>query len=68
MYQKRKALIQYRGSRSQAEMGRKYGVTQQAWSQWENSINAPSAATMHRIATDANLPIEIIFFTYDNKL
>lgn len=68
MYQKRKALIQYRGSRSQAEMGRKYGVTQQAWSQWENSIHAPSAATMHRIATDANLPIETIFFTYDNKL
>ena len=33
--QKREALIEFRGDRSQAEMAEEYGVSQQAWSKYE---------------------------------
>lgn len=52
---KREKLIEFRGDRSQAEMGRVYGVTQQAWSYWENGFTAPSLATAKQIEIDSGV-------------
>lgn len=63
----RHKLIKYRGTRSQSEMGSMYGVTQQAWSKWERGIDAPKPHIMKRIAADAGMPMEIIFFDVFNN-
>lgn len=58
----RRNLINFRGNRTQEEMARKYNVTQQAWSNWENGKDTPRPATMLQIARDAGLTIEALFF------
>ena len=59
--QKREALIEFRGDRSQAEMAEEYGVSQQAWSKYESGKAKPELGLMLRISKEANKPIEEIF-------
>jgi len=63
----RDRLIKYRGDRSQDEMAKMYGVTQQAWSQWEQGIRTPSYLLMRRIANDIGRTIDDIFFANINN-
>lgn len=65
---KRKTLINFRGGRSQAEMGEKYGVSQQAWCKYENALATPSYEIMSKIAKDAGKSIEQIFFADNDNL
>lgn len=58
----RELLVKFRGNRSQAEMGKLYGVSQQAWSQYESGENAPRPALMAKIADDAKMDMRDIFF------
>ena len=64
---KRKPLINFRGKRSQAEMAVAYGVSQQAWSYWENGVSAPSIAMMQRLERDSGVPMEVLFYDVFNK-
>lgn len=59
---RRNLLIKYRGERSQEEMGLLYGVTQQAWSRWEQGITSPRHDIMLRIEKDSGMKMEDIFF------
>lgn len=59
---KRQLLINYRGDRSQAEMAKLYGVTQQVWSRWENGTQKPKTITMKRLEDAIGRPMEEIFF------
>ena len=59
--QKREALIEFRGDRSQAEMAEEYGVSQQAWSKYESGKAKPELGLMLRISNEANKPSEEIF-------
>ena len=54
-------LIRYRGARSQVIMANIYGVTQQAWSKWENETSAPSPAVMKQIEIDSRITMEELF-------
>lgn len=58
----RDKLIKYRGKRSQEEMAKKYGVSQQAWSKYENGTAVPSPSIMLRIERDSGIKMEDIFF------
>lgn len=58
----RKALISYRGKRSQAEMAKQYGVSQQLWSCWENGISAPTLPIIKKLEEDSGIPVEKLFF------
>lgn len=64
---KRPDLIKYRGERSQADMAKKYNVSQQAWSSWENGEKKPDVATMKQIEKDSGIPMETIFFDVFNN-
>lgn len=65
----REKLISFRGNRAQSEMAKVYGVTQQAWSQWEQGGSAPNVRIMKRIETDSGIPMEEIFFdVFNNKI
>ena len=64
---KRWKLIEYRGSKSQAEMARKYHVSQQAWSAWERGAKTPELFTMKRLEQDIGAPMETIFFDVFNN-
>ncbi len=64
---KREALISYRGDRSQAEMSKQYGVSQQLWSCWETGISAPSIALIKKLEEDSGTPMEELFFDLFNK-
>ena len=59
---KRQLLIAYRGDRTQEEMARQYGVTQQIWSRWENGTQKPKTITMKRLEDAIGRPMEEIFF------
>lgn len=58
---RRKKLIEYRGERSQAEIARKYGVTQQAWNKWETGAANPTVDKMKRLEIDSGVPMEELF-------
>lgn len=66
----RRLLITFRGNRSQEEMAQLYGVTQQAWSLWEQGLRTPPYLTMKKIANDIGSSIDDIFFadTDNNSL
>lgn len=64
---KRAKLIEFRGDKSQAEMGKRYGVTQQAWSMWENGDSSPNVVIMRQIEKDSGVAMEDIFFDIFNK-
>lgn len=58
----REKLVSYRGERSQEEMAKIYGVSQQAWSKYENGTAVPSPSIMLRIEKDSGVKMEEIFF------
>lgn len=58
----REKLIRYRGERSQEEMAKMYGISQQAWSKYENGTAVPSPSIMLRIEKDSGMKMEDIFF------
>jgi len=58
----RNALIKFRGDRTQKEMGDRYGVNQQTWSQWELGNVTPTANKMIKIARDAGTTVDELFF------
>lgn len=65
---KRQKLIDFRGENSQATMGERYGVTQQAWANWENGVGLPTVDKMKRLEDDIGIPMEEIFFdAFNNK-
>ncbi len=64
---KRRALIKYRGTRTQSEMGAMYGVTQQAWANWEAGKTAPGIAVMMQIQKDSGVKVEELFYDLFNK-
>ena len=65
----RDKLIEYRGSRTQAYMAKKYGVTQQAWNRWEKGDCKPNVVIMRQIEIDSGTPMEVLFFdVFDNKM
>lgn len=63
----RSLLVKYRGDRSQEEMAKRYNVSQQAWSQWENGVITPNVVAMKQIEKDSGYPMEQIFFDVFNK-
>ncbi|MBR1727910.1 MAG: helix-turn-helix transcriptional regulator [Selenomonadaceae bacterium] len=64
---KRQKLIDFRGTRTQSEMAKIYGITQQAWSAWENGETAPPAKVMKRLEDDIGVSMEEIFFDVFNN-
>ena len=65
---KRKFLVAYRGEASQAHMGKRYGVSQQAWCKWENGKAAPNVLTMKQLELDSGIPMETLFSDLFNNL
>lgn len=61
---KRWKLINYRGEKSQLEMAKKYGVTQQTWSKWETGERTPGRFLMKRLERDLHIPMENIFYDF----
>ena len=64
---KRQKLIDFRGDNSQAAMGERYGVTQQAWANWENGVGLPTVDKMKRLEDDSGIPMEVLFFDAFNN-
>lgn len=64
---KRQKLIDFRGENSQAAMGERYGVTQQAWANWENGVGLPTVDKMKRLEDDSGIPMEVLFFDAFNN-
>lgn len=58
----RDKLMKYRGDRSQAEMAKKYHVSQQLWSKWERGIGTPSPHIMLLLERDSGIKMEDLFF------
>ena len=65
---KRQKLIDFRGNRTQSEMAKLYGITQQAWSAWENGDKTPQPHIMKQLENDSGIPMEVIFFDAFNNL
>jgi hypothetical protein len=42
-------------------MGKKYGVTQQAWQKWENGKLTPKPLIMKQLEIDSGIPMEELF-------
>nr|DAE77950.1 MAG TPA: Helix-turn-helix XRE-family like protein [Caudoviricetes sp.] len=57
----RKALINYRGKRSQETMAELFGVSQQTWSAWEVGRATPPAKTMQKIAKMSKKSVRTLF-------
>ncbi len=64
---KRPELIKFRGDKSQADMAKRYKVSQQAWSSWENGEKRPDVTIMKQIEVDSGIPMEVIFFDVFNN-
>lgn len=65
---KREKLIKFRNGKSQKEMAKRYGVTQQIWSRWETGVRTPRIENMKRLENDIGIPMEIIFADIFNKV
>lgn len=61
---KRAELIKFRGDKSQADMAKRYKVSQQAWSSWENGEKKPDVTIMKQIEVDSGIPMEVLFLTF----
>lgn len=57
----REELIKYRGKRSQAEMAKMYGVSQQTWSTWETGYATPPGKVMQEIHKRSRIPLKRLF-------
>lgn len=55
-------LINFRGDRSQEQMAKIYGVSQQTWSTWENGTRTPTKKIMKRISDDSGIAMDVLFF------
>ncbi len=64
---KRDLLIDFRGRKNQSEMAKRYGVSQQLWSCWENGLSTPPPHIMKQIEIDSNIPMEDIFYDAFHK-
>ena len=64
---KRPELIKFRGAKSQADMAKRYNVSQQAWSSWETGEKKPDVTIMKQIEIDSGVPMELIFFDVFNN-
>ena len=64
---KREKLIKFRNGKSQKEMAKRYGVTQQIWSRWETGVRTPRIENMKRLEDDIGIPMEVIFADVFNK-
>lgn len=63
MAKMRKALVYLRGERTQSEVAKAYGTSQQNWFHWETGVSRPrDYALMERIAKDAKASVSEIFF------
>lgn len=51
-----------RGDKSQVEMAKEYGVSQQCWQSWETGRTVPDNSTMLRMENNFGVPMEHIFF------
>lgn len=58
---KRTLLIKFRGDQTQQDMSARYGVSQQAWSKWEQGLTNPSVVIMKRLEKDSGIPMEQLF-------
>ena len=66
---KRTKLIEYRGERTQADMAKMYGVSQQAWGNWEKGNGKPNVVLMKKLELDSGIPMEEIFAdVFDNNI
>lgn len=63
----RDMLVAFRGARTQSEMAKLYGVTQQAWCTWENGSCCPNVITMKKLEVDSGIPMEQLFFDLFNN-
>lgn len=54
-------LIKWRGKRSQREMAKKYGVSQQAWSFWESGKSTPPAKKMFQLSRASGKSMKSLF-------
>ena len=59
---KKNLLRDLRGTKSQAEIAKEYGVSQQCWQSLEIGRTVPDNATMLQIEKNFNVPMEVIFF------
>ena len=59
---KNNLLKDLRGTKSQTEIAKKYGVSQQCWQSWEVGRTVPDNATMLQMEKNFNVPMEVIFF------
>lgn len=64
----REKLVRFRGNHSQAEIARKYSVSQQAWSKWERGVAFPSPSMMLTLERDSGIPLKELFFENNNNL
>ena len=64
---KRKLLIQFRCEKTQAEIAKEFGVSQQAWASWENGTSQPSVILMKKLEDAIGVPMEEIFFDVFNR-
>ncbi|MBR2518352.1 MAG: helix-turn-helix transcriptional regulator [Selenomonadaceae bacterium] len=59
---KKNLLKDLRGAKSQLEIAKEYGVSQQGWQSWEIGRTLPDNATMLKMEKNFNVPMEVIFF------
>jgi transcriptional regulator with XRE-family HTH domain len=48
-------------------MAARYGVSQQAWGQWETGKKTPVVVTMKKLEFDSGIPMEELFFDVFNN-
>ena len=58
---KKNLLKTLRGNKSQLEIAKEYGVSQQCWQSWETGRTVPDNATMLRMENNFGVPMEHIF-------
>lgn len=55
-------LKKLRGSQKQADIAKRYSVSQQGWQSWETGRTVPPNAIMLKMERDFKIPMEEIFF------
>ena len=65
-----KNILRYlRGSKTQFDIAKEYGVSQQCWQSWESGRTTPPNITMIQMEREFKIPMEIIFFgSFNHKI
>lgn len=63
----RERLIKARGSKSQEEMAKIFGVRQQTYSSWETGRSKPLPSIMKQMEIYFSIPMEELFFDLFNS-